>query len=78
MGLLETEAARCGVFISDLKYNPYLNRLILMDLLEMPEERFSLEEWTEGITYLTGTAHIFTNMSEMKAFLQNYRKEQPE
>lgn len=49
-----------------------------MDLLEMPEERFSLEEWTEGITYLTGTAHIFNNMSEMKAFLQNYRKEQPE
>ena len=71
MDLLENLAQLMGVeCLSDLKYQESWTGA----LRELPAaERFSMREWNDAVSYLTGTHRTFQSPEEARNFLLHYQ-----
>lgn len=73
VGLLNILAVKVGcMYLSDLRqpqYLPYIQHV----LRSFDPERFSLWEWNDAVSYLTGTNDTFLVQGQAKEYLLNYR-----
>ncbi len=69
LGLLEYLSVNAGcMYLSDLPQEKY--RLIIEHTLwGLSCERFSLREWNDAVTYITGQEHVFVTKEQAWQFL---------
>lgn len=69
--LLEYLAAKHSQFISDLKFHC---KVTAKDIEALDESQFSLKQWNEAGTYLSGRQCRFENISEARQYLKTLVK----
>lgn len=68
MGLLDILAAKSGcMYLSDLSEGKRL--LLPHDLMGIEAEAFSLREWEDAVSYLTGEERSFETPEQAKQYL---------
>lgn len=67
--MLEVQAQRFGVFISDLKRLLH-NREMLEQFLDAPDAEYRVEQWSEAVSYLCAAEETFGSVGEAKKFLR--------
>lgn len=76
VGLLEILAFRSGcMYLSDLR-QPGRLPAIRRALHHIHPQQFSLWEWQDAATYITGEAHLFENPEQAAAYLKKYQVKQ--
>lgn len=72
VGLLDILAVKVGcMYFSDLHTVPLY--LIQHTLRSLQPKAFSLREWNDAVSYLTGTDGTFQVQGQAKEYLLNYR-----
>lgn len=71
LGILDVLAFRYSVYISDLRLISVVRRHVLQDLFFFPNLRcFSLNEWSEAVSYLSGQDRNYTNYNQLRQDLK--------
>ena len=75
-GLLEILGAEAGcLYISDL-HQPDQLIFVKRALYKIEPDRYSLREWNDAVSYITGQSLCFNNQSEAFKYLSEYTYEQ--
>lgn len=70
-GLLDCLAAKYGTYISNLRLIPALRIVSIRVLYRLTDkEKWPLPEWTEAVSYLTGSAVSFDDYDELTVYLE--------
>ena len=73
-GLLEILADKMGCsYLSDLRQECNLPK-IQKELKEICQERFTLREWNDAASYITGNECSFSAPAEARKYLLTYKK----
>lgn len=73
-GLLELLSFRTGcMYLSDLRQIRLLPEIQHV-VRSISPEKFSLWEWCDAVSYITGEAHSFSSPGEAASYLLNYRE----
>ena len=76
LGLLDEIGSRVGcMYLSDLHQPAWLPR-VRQVLQSISPERYSLWQWNDAVSYISGKACAFTQISEAVQYLQDFQPEE--
>ena len=76
MGLLDTAAEVCGTYLSELRRGATRQQVIPY-LLQIPDDRYPLDEWNDALAYLLGTAESCSSVAAAKDLLAASLRQPP-
>ncbi|WP_059005337.1 hypothetical protein [Bittarella massiliensis (ex Durand et al. 2017)] len=76
MGLLDTAAEFCGTYLSELRRGATRQQVIPY-LLQIPDDRYPLDEWNDALAYLLGAAEPCSSVAAVKDLLAASLRQPP-
>lgn len=70
ISLIDYLAAKLGILRMELK-NPANQRQVMEELLNTPDQLFSVMDWSVAITYLLRDNYVFSSVEKAKQFIRN-------